>query len=51
MFFDDDGTSAIFEFALADLSDSLALVDFSAVEPMGFEDMDEQFIIEVDDGQ
>ena len=51
MFISDDGASPVFEISLADMGDSLATVDFSGFDPMGFEGMDETFIIEIDDGQ
>ena len=51
MFIGDDGVSHVFEFALADMGDSLATVDFSGFDTTGFEGMDETFIIEIDDGQ
>ena len=51
MFLFDDGAGPVFEFALADLGDSMAAVDFDAFDAMEFDGMDEKFIIEVDDGQ
>ena len=51
MFLFDDGAGPVFEFALADLGDSMAAVDFDAFDAMEFDGMDERFIIEVDDGQ
>ncbi|MBP7982187.1 MAG: hypothetical protein KAY90_04245, partial [Arenimonas sp.] len=51
LFLGDDGISHEFEFASADFGDSVAAIDFSGFDVMEFDGMDEQFIIEVDDGQ